>query len=185
MMMSLLLRRAVWQSAVAQLVRLGSLLLIIGLVGVGLTAAAIAIQAQRDETRSADLMLIIAPDLPPAALIDRCLDLYRRGYAVQMALAGPGRIQARADLLARGVPESVVGILADGESLFDALAAARGGGAQSLLVVSAPADQLLSLKVAHDQGLRAYGSPSPAPAMDLLDALRAAIGYWRYALFQA
>jgi hypothetical protein len=87
-------------------------------------------------------------------------------------------------MLARGVPESALGVLAEGESLFDALAAARSGGAQSLLVVSAPADQLLSLKVAHDQGLRAYGSPSPIPSMDLLDALRAALGYWRYALFQ-
>ncbi|MEI7646354.1 MAG: hypothetical protein WCJ55_18945 [Chloroflexales bacterium] len=184
-MRAVLRRRAVWHAAGTQLARLTVLLLIIALAGVGLAAAAISIQAQRDETRSADLLLVIAPDLPPAALIEYSFDLYRRGYAVQVALAGPGRGRARADLLARGIPATALGILATGESLFDALAAAHSGGAQSLLVVSAPADQLLCLKVAHDQGMQAYGSLLPTPSMDLLDALRAALDYWRYALFQA
>jgi hypothetical protein len=182
-MMSLL-RRMVWQAAFAHLARLISLVFVIALVGIGLASAAITIQAQRDETRSADLLLVISPDLPPAALLDHSFDLYRRGYAVQVSLAGPGRGRAKAELLARGVPESVLGTLAEGESLIESLAAARSGGAQSLLVVSPPADQLLSLKLAQDQGLRAYGSPSPTLSMDLLDALRAALGYWRYALFQ-
>ncbi|MEI7610790.1 MAG: RNA ligase family protein [Rhodospirillaceae bacterium] len=71
------------------------------------------------------------------------------------------------------------------DALFDALAAAHSGGAQSLLVASAPADQLLSLKVAHDQGLRAYGAPTPTAVLDLLDVLRAALDYWRYVFFQA
>jgi hypothetical protein len=180
-----LLRRAVWQAAGAQLARLAVLLLIVALAGVGVAAAAISIQAQRDETRSADLLLVIAPDLPPAALIDHSVDLYRRGYAVELALAGPGRERARADLLARGLPESAIGVLAEGQALFAALATAHSGGAQSLLVVSAPAEQLLSLKVAHDQGLRAYSSPAPSLPLNLLDVLRAALGYWRYALFQA
>ncbi|MEI7769837.1 MAG: hypothetical protein WCI67_07615 [Chloroflexales bacterium] len=183
--MRALLHRARWHAAGAQLARLASLLLILALAGVGVAAAAIAIQAQRDETRSADLLLVIAPDLPPAALIDHSFDLYHRGYAVQVALAGPGRGQARADLLARGLPQSALSVLAEGESLLDALAAARDGGAQSLLVVSAPADQLLSLKVAHDQGLRAYGSPALTPSLDLLGALSATLGYWRYVFFQA
>jgi hypothetical protein len=180
-----LMRRGLWLATGSQLARLASLLLLIALAGIGLAVAGIAIQAQRDETRSADLLFVIAPDLPPAALIDHSFDLYRRGYAIQVALSGPGRARAQASLLARGVPESAIDALAADESLLNALAAARSTGAQSLLVVSAPADQLLSLKVAHDQGLRAYGSPTPAAPLDLLDALRAALSYWRYALFHA
>lgn len=165
--------------------RMASLLLLIGLLAMGITVAAIAVQVQRDETHNADLLLVIAPELPSAALIDHSFDLYRRGYAVRLALAGPGRGQARTDLIALGMPESAITIIAEGESLFDALAVARSGGAQSVLVASAPADQLLSLKVAHDQGLRAYGAPTPTAVLDLLDVLRAALDYWRYVFFQA
>ncbi|MEI8308778.1 MAG: hypothetical protein WCF99_17080 [Chloroflexales bacterium] len=181
--MKVLRRRVMWQSVGVQLMRLASLLLVIGLLALGLAVAVIAIQVQHDETRNVDLLLVMAPDLPSAALIDHSFDLYHRGYAVHLALVGPGRGRAKADLLTRGVPESALVVAAEGESLFTALAVARGD-AQSLLVVSDPADQLLSLKVAQDQGLQAYGSPTPSASLDLLDVLRAALDYWRYVLLQ-
>jgi hypothetical protein len=175
--------REVWQAVGAQLARLALLMLTVGVVGVGMAAVAVAMQAQRDETRSADVLLVIAPELPPTSLIEYSLDLYRRGYGVRIALAGPGRERAYADLLGRGLPvEALVGIT-QSDSLDAALATARQDSAHSLLVVSSPSSQLLSLKIARDLGLRAYGSPVPTLPLEPLDTLRAALGYWRYALF--
>ncbi|MBX0330365.1 hypothetical protein K2Z83_22130 [Oscillochloris sp. ZM17-4] len=180
--MNALLRHRVWRAAGAQLARLALLLLIVAACGVGTSAAAIAIQAQRDDMRSADLLLVIAPDIPPTSLIEHGIDLYRRGYGGHIVLSGPGRGRAYAALVGRGLPAEALISGAGDRSLGDALATSWQGGARSLLVVSAPADQLLSLKIARDQGMHAYGSPVPAAPLGLLDTLRAALGYWRYAL---
>lgn len=181
-MIATLRKPTLWRAVGAQLARLAALLLIVGLWAGGVTAAAVAIQAQSDETRGADLLLLITPAIPSNALIEHSLDLYRRGYGAQVALVGPGRAQAQANLLARGIPATALADLTAGASPAEALGAARQAGAESLLVVSAPADQLLSLKIAHDLGLRAYGSPLPGAELAPLDTLRATLSYWRYAL---
>lgn len=182
-MMQIFTQRTLWLAVGAQLTRLILLLLMIGLTGIALAAAAITIQAQRDETRSTDMLVVIAPNLPPSSLIEHSFDLYRRGYAAKVALAGPGRERARADLLGFGVPPSALTSLTDGESLSTALAVAQRSGVRSLLVVSEPASQLLNLKIAHDQGIKAYGTPDPEMSLEAIDALRAAMSYWSYALF--
>lgn len=176
------LPRGMWRAAGAQLARLAAVLLIVAVCAVGTAAAAATVQAQRDDARSADLLLVIAPDIPPTALIERSVDLYRRGYGARIALAGPGRSRAYAALIGRSLPAEALLSVAEDNSLVAVMAAARQSDVRSLLVVSAPADQLLSLKIARDQGLRAYGAPAPATPPDLLDTLRAALGYWRYAL---
>jgi hypothetical protein len=178
-----LMQPGVWRLAGAQLARLALLLLIVGVCGVGIGAAAAVIQSQRDDARSVDLLLVIAPDIPPTPLIEHSIDLYRRGYGTRIALAGPGRSRAYAALTGRGLPAETLVSVAEGDSLIAVIVAARQSDVRSLLVVSLPADQLLSLKIARDQGMHAYGSPVPAASADLLAALRASLGYWRYALF--
>ncbi|NTV62791.1 MAG: hypothetical protein HGA65_04550 [Oscillochloris sp.] len=171
-----------WQALGRQLARLALLLLGITLLLISTTVAAIGMQAQRDETRGTDLLFVIAPAAPPTPLVEHSLELYRRGYGRQIALAGPGWAQLRADLLGRGVPAEALASGLSDESLLTALSAVRRSGTASLLIVSAPADQLLGLKAAHDQGLQAYGSPVSPTSPDLPTSLLAAIDYWRYAL---
>lgn len=171
-----------WQALGRQLAWLALLLLGIMLLLISTTATAIGIQAQRDETRGVDLLLIVAPAAPPSTLIEHSLNLYQHGYGLQIAIAGPGRLQCRADLLGRGVPaEALAGGISQ-DSLIATLSAARQNGTASLLIVSAPADQLLSLKIAHDQALQAYGSPTSSTAPSLPTSLLAALAYWRYIL---
>jgi hypothetical protein len=171
-----------WHAVGAQLGRLALLLLVIAIAGIGVTVAAGGIQSQHDETRGADLLLLVAPEVPPADLIAHSLDLYHRGYGTQIAVAGPGHVRARADLLGRGLPVEAL-FDAQSDSLILILTAARQSGVHNLLAISPPADQLLTLKVARDLGLQAYGSPEPARSPDLVAAIGAAFDYWRYALF--
>lgn len=183
-MIAALRKRALWRAVGAQLAHAATLLLAVVLWFGGVAAAAVALQAQRDETRSVDLLLVITPAIPSNALIEHSLDLYRRGYGHQVALVGPGRARAQADLLGRGIPpESLSGPIAS-ETPVEAMDAARRAGTQSLLVISAPADQLLSLKIAHDMGMRAYGSPTPGAELAPPDTLLATLSYWRYALLR-
>lgn len=184
-MIATLLQPGTWRAVAAQLARLIIVLLTVSVWSIGVTAAAVAIQAQRDETRSADLLLVVTPDVVPTSLIEHSLDLFRRGYGPQMALIGPGRERAAADLLGRGLPPEALADLAGYPTTIGTLNAAQSAGARSLLIISVPADQLLSLKIARDVGMRAYGSPVPGTALAPLDTLRAALGYWRYALINS
>ncbi|WP_129633504.1 hypothetical protein [Candidatus Oscillochloris fontis] len=173
-----------WRVVAQQVGRLALLLALVVLILLGVTSAAIGTQAQRDETRNADLLLLIAPELPPSMLIEHCLDLYRRGYGAQIAITGPGHVRARADLIGRGIPAEALLDVGDQTSLIAGLQMIQRQEIQSLLVASLPADQLLALKVAHDMGLRAYGSPEPALDSDLFATLWASLAYWRYALLR-
>jgi hypothetical protein len=169
----------------AQFARLAGLLLLIALLATGVAAAAIAAQAGRDETRSVDLVLVLAPALPPASLVERSLDLYRRGYALELLLIGPGGDLVRSRLIAQDVPAAALlaGPGGDGSlHLAAAVQSARQRGAQTLLVVSVPEAQLLGLKIVRDQGLRAYGVPVGEAAIDPIDLARASARYWRYVL---
>ncbi|EFO81505.1 hypothetical protein OSCT_0649 [Oscillochloris trichoides DG-6] len=173
-----------WRMIGQQVGRLALVLALVLVTLLGVTVAAIGMQAQRDETRNADLLLLIAPELPPSMLIEHCLDLYRRGYGTQIAITGPGQVRARNDLLGRGVPAEALLDVGERPSLVAGLQVIQQRGVTSLLVASLPADQLLALKVAHDIGLRAYGSPEPALAEDFFETLRASRDYWRYALLR-
>jgi uncharacterized SAM-binding protein YcdF (DUF218 family) len=152
-----------------------------------LAALATALQARRDEARAADLALVVAPAVPPDELLERSVDLYQRGFAPQLVLAGEGADTLRAALLERGVAEDavVVAVQADGEAaqLRAAAQAARATGAGSVLVVGAGSGQLRWLKLAGDAGLRAHGVPVPPGGPGPLELLAASGRYWRYVLF--
>lgn len=171
-----------------QTAHLALLTAIIALLALALGAVAAGMQASRDEARAVDLALVVAPAAPPTALADHVFELYRRGYTPRLILAGEGQGGLKAQLVERGVPE--VSLLSDGASgagsaeLARLLREARAAGAASLLVVTAPAETLLGLKLARDQGLRAYGAPAPARARDPLTLLEASLAYWRYVLLR-
>lgn len=169
-----------------QMAHLALLTATVALLALVLGAVAAGMQASRDEARAVDLALVVAPAAPPAALADHVFDLYRRGYTPRLILAGEGQGGLKTQLVERGVPEA--SLLSDGASgagaaeLTRLLREAHAGGAASLLVVTAPAETLLGLKLARDQGLRAYGAPAPERTLDPLSLLEASLDYWRYVL---
>lgn len=172
-----------WRAIGAQLKRLGIVCGIVLLTLLGTSVAAAAIQAGRDEARHADLLLVLAPEIPPQPLIDHALEIYRRGYAPRVLLVGPGQGQARDRLLDRGVPAEAIGLVppATTTSRWLANAVAQSNGATAL-VVADPSEILNALKLIQDHGLRAYGSPPSGVAPRPLDLLGAGVRYWAYVL---
>lgn len=166
--------------------RLLGLLALLAALGVGLVALATGMQAQRDEARRSDLLLVAAPAVPAEAFISHTFELYRRGYAPRLLVAGSGRRQLLDALGARGLPAEAMAD-AEGENLRpEQVAALQAGQAEqaSALVVAQPEELLLTMKIARDMGLRAYGSPPPGRPIDPLALLRASGEYWRYVLFR-
>ncbi|MFV9505101.1 MAG: hypothetical protein AB4911_11115 [Oscillochloridaceae bacterium umkhey_bin13] len=158
-------------------------LIALALLGLGMLAA--ALQAQRDEARSTDLALVMTASLPAEGLAERVFDLYRRGLMPQILVAGPGREGLRAQLIERGMREEVILLVAD-EPVTSVAAqavtrAAQAQGAQSVLIITAPEALLASVKIAQDQGLRAYAAPlAGRPSVAIL--LQASLNYWQYVL---
>lgn len=167
-----------------QVVRVITAVIVIGLLLLLLGMIAIWLQAGRDETRQADLMLVAAPDVPAQQLIDQSFELYRRGYAPQMLLLGEGQQALRQALSDRGVPEELLLPSEPTASLpqHTATAAAFAAGAQTVLVVAPPAETLLWLKIARDDGLRAYSAPPRGVVLEPLELVQASAAYWRYVL---
>ncbi|HMQ32891.1 MAG TPA: YdcF family protein [Chloroflexaceae bacterium] len=177
--------RLVWREVRRQATALAVTVAVVAVVAFGLSLAAAAMQAGRDETRSADLAVVVAPAAPSERMADHAFEVYRRGYVPAVLLAGEGQAGLKAQLLARGVPEAA--LLSDGAGaaapdLRRLARRAADGDAMSALVIAAPEETLLALKIARDQGLRAYGSPTPGAAMTPGGLLGAAARYWRYVL---
>lgn len=177
--------RLLGREAARQMSHLALTLAVVALAAIALGAVAAGLQAGRDEARAADLALVVAPAVPPAALADHSFELYRRGYARTMLLVGEGAAALRAQLAERGVPEEgmVEASTAATAAELRRLAREARSGAASALVVTAPEEQLRALKIARDQGLRAYGAPQPAASVDPLGLVGASMRYWRYVLF--
>lgn len=175
--------RLPWRSLAAQLYRLGLVLCVVLLTLLGMAVAATAIQAGRDETRHVDVMLVLAPEIPPQALVTQTLEIYRRGYAAQVLLVGLGQSQVRSQLIDQGVPADAIGMAPPAPStsgwLSGAVAMAGDGAA---LVVADPADLMIALKLAQDHGLSAYGAPPPGIALSPVSLLSAGLRYWGYVL---
>ncbi len=148
-------------------------------------------QAERDETRPVDVIIVLgsqvrADGMPSGSLRARtqhAIDLYKAGYAPTLFLTGGlGRFPpAEADVmrnLARdaGVPESAL-VLDDKatstqESLATAARIAPSQGWRTALIVSDPFHMLRSLQMAHDLGIEAYGSPAYRSTLYTVDRLR-------------
>jgi hypothetical protein len=158
------------------------------LLALALSTAATAVQARRDEARSADLLIVVAPAVPPEALVKRSFDLYRRGFADRIVVVGAGGEGLRAALQAQGLPESAaIAVLPPGdetEQLMTTARQARADGAASAVVAGDGAAMLRWLKLAGDAGLRAYGAPTPNESASPLELVEAGARYWRYVLLR-
>ncbi|MFQ3662878.1 MAG: hypothetical protein SNJ69_10850 [Chloroflexaceae bacterium] len=176
-------RRVGWQAGYA----LG-VLLTLALIALLVAAVAAGLQARRDEARTADVLLIVAPEVPSAALVEHAFEVYRRRYAPGVVIVGAGSEALRIALIERGAPEEALQAPAPAmepvAAMRDIARAAQRAGATSALIVAEPAEMLLWIKLVGDNDLKAYGAPPRGIAPGPLALLRASGQYWRYVLFQ-
>ncbi|MFN8470660.1 MAG: YdcF family protein [Anaerolineae bacterium] len=148
-------------------------------------------QAEQDETRPADVIIVLgsqvrAGGLPSGSLRARtqhAIDLYKAGYAPTLFLTGGLGYYppAEADVMRRlvldaGIQDTAL-VLDDRatstqESLETAARIAPARGWRKALIVSDPFHMLRSLQMARDLGLEAYGSPAYRSTLYTTDRLR-------------
>jgi uncharacterized SAM-binding protein YcdF (DUF218 family) len=165
-------------------------LLLAGLIGgallTGYTTVRIWQQGEQDERRPADAIVVLgaaqyngSPSPVLRARLDHAIDLYLAGLAPTFIVTG-GKTRedrfteaaaARSYAVRRGVPPTAVLVEDLGvntvQSVSSVGAMLRERGLRSALFVSDRAHMLRVLRIARDQGLEAWGSPtttSPADA---------------------
>lgn len=138
----------------------------------GLTAAMVVVQSGRDEARPAGAALVAGEAFDSAltpeqqAQCDHAVNLYRRGMVSRVILSGNLMFLplARQYLIDQGLPPQTLLVVDESASLVEGIRAAadvaRAQGISSVVVVAEPPAMLTALKVARDEGLTAYGSPS-------------------------
>jgi vancomycin permeability regulator SanA len=147
--------------ALAQIAACGVALLL-------LTAVMVIVQAQRDETRPADIALVLNSAISPPmqAQLDAALVLHRRGIVSRILLAGDDTTNASRYLTQQGTPAEAVLVSEPGSTLPQQIAhastTARLHGANSVVVVGERWGMLRMLKIARDNGLVAYGTLTSA-----------------------
>ncbi|NJN15419.1 MAG: DUF218 domain-containing protein [Oscillochloris sp.] len=162
--------------------------LLLGLPALAITVAAgaAAVQAGRSETRAVDVAVVFVSTPPRRELILHTIDLYRRGLIDTIMPVGAQAEALKTALGEAGVPADIIVETKQSSGTFaqiqSAATSAVAGGAQRALLVSAPDELLIGLKILRDQGLQAYASPPTNPSNDPLAYLAAGIDYWRYAL---
>lgn len=148
-------------------------------------------QAERDETRSVDAIIVLGSQVradgsPSNSLRSRtmrAIELYKEGYAPTLFLTGgvgrfpPAEAQVmRRLVLQAGIPETAL-ILDEAatstqESIHNASRVARERGWGAVLVVSDPFHIYRARQMARDAGLEAYGAPAYRSQLYTLDRLR-------------
>lgn len=171
------------------------------------TAFRIEQQSTRDETRAADVILILGaaeyrgrPSPVLKGRLDHGLDLYLAKQAPLILTTGgaggdpvftEGSV-GRDYLIRHGVPSEAILVEAEGESTIHSLAAAaqimRRMGLKSCIVVSDGYHIYRAKKMLESEGFQVYGSPRPSsptsgPRQWWL-YLRQAVGYllWRWGI---
>jgi uncharacterized SAM-binding protein YcdF (DUF218 family) len=173
------------------LVRIGAWL-IAGSVVVGLyTVYRISSQGDRDERRPADAIVVLGaaqfngvPSDVFAARLDHAVELYQAGLATYLVVTGgkqPGdrtteAATARAYAIARGVPDAKILMEDTGRNTLDSIEAVgaifRAHHFGSGLFVSDRTHMLRVLRMASDQGILAWGSPTTTSPTDTDPARR-------------
>ncbi|GAB4209756.1 MAG: hypothetical protein OHK0022_41390 [Roseiflexaceae bacterium] len=158
----------------------GAALALLSLVALlALLCVLIVVQGQRDEAQPASAALVLgtaqsssSPSPVLRARLDHALDLYRSGMVERIVLTGgadtggamPEAETGRDYLVAQGVPSDTLLLETSGQTTWQSLqhasALANANGLGSVLLVSDPFHMLRSLKMAHDLGLNARGSPT-------------------------
>ena len=140
-------------------------------------------QSSRDETRAADVILILGaaeyngrPSPVLKARLDHGLELYRRGLAHLILTTGgaggdpmftEGGV-GRAYLTRQGVPAEAIIVEMEGETTMHSTAASaeimRRMGLKSCIVVSDGYHIFRAKRMLEARGLQAYGSPRSIPS---------------------
>lgn len=170
---------------------LGSVLRLVagGVVGsillVGYMAIRISAQGDRDEQRSADAIVVLGaaqfngtPSSVFEARLEHAVDLYKAGLAPYLVVTGgklPGdrtteAAAARKWAIAHGVPASAILGENQGRNTLESIEAVaallREHGLTSAVFVSDETHMLRVLRMASDQGIVAWGSPTRTSPAD-------------------
>ncbi len=173
--------------AALRLLRGIAALVIITLIAVILVSILIIVQSKRDEARPVDAIVLLQADRAEQDTVEYALRLYWQRYAPRLVLVGHDLATVRTALLSKGVPERSL-LLAESADphqpdMLRAADVAHQHQIQSVLIVNVPEALLLDLKIAHDQGLLAYGSPPYTLQVNPQPLLHSSLNYWRYVLF--
>lgn len=161
-------------------------LVIMALVAVILVSILIIVQSKRDEARPVDAIVILQADRAERDTVNYALRLYWQRYAPRLVLVGNDLATVRTELLSKGVPERTLLLAESADAhqthMLQAADVAYQHQIQSVLIVNIPEELLLDLKIAHDQGLLAYGSPPYTLKVYPQPLLQSSLNYWRYIL---
>ncbi len=168
---------------------LQNLLLLLGVAAAGIILVLLLTMAQsrNDQARRADVIVIAHLDTSSAPHFDAAARLYQQGYASRLIVAGSDPPAFRDQLIARRISPEVILIppitttnrLA---SIRQVAAIAQANQFKSVLIVDQPEQLLLTLKLAGDYGLDAYGVPINSLQPNLASLLQSTLDYWQYAL---
>lgn len=192
------------RSAVLQIALVGGTLALGAILALGYAGWRIWARGQVDERRPADAIVVMGaaqydgrPSPVFAARLDHAIDLWKEGLAPYLVVTG-GRQQgdrmteaatARAYAMARGVPGSAILAEDTGSTTLGSLANVatilRDHDLRSALFVSDRTHLLRVLRIARDEGITGYGSPTTTSPSDAtvertLDALVHELGALAY-----
>jgi uncharacterized SAM-binding protein YcdF (DUF218 family) len=162
------------------LIRLAVAVLVGAVAVTGYTAYRIWDQGNRDEARAADAVVVLGaaqyngrPSPLFRARIEHAVRLYREGIAPLFIVTGgrglPGdetteAEAARSYALTLGVPAEAILVEDESRTTYEQLrtvgAMLRERGLRSAVLVSDRSHMLRSLRIARDQGIEAFGSPT-------------------------
>jgi uncharacterized SAM-binding protein YcdF (DUF218 family) len=176
------------------LIRLGLVGVVGGLVVIGYTSYRIWDQGSRDEARAADAIVVLGaaqyngtPSPLFGARLAHAVALYRDGIAPVFIVTG-GKLPddrtteaaaAREYALANGVPAEAILVEDRSRTTLEQLRTVAGmlreRGLRTAVIVSDRTHMLRSLRIARDQGIEAYGSPTTTSPTEsnLVDQVRA------------
>ncbi|HEX5823064.1 MAG TPA: YdcF family protein [Candidatus Limnocylindrales bacterium] len=174
------------------LVRLLLAALVTGVAAIGWATFRIWETGNRDDRQTADAIVVLGaaqydgrPSPVFRARLDHAVDLYEAGVARFLVVTG-GKAQgdrtteaaaARAFAIARGVPASAILVEDRGrttlESLHAVAALLQAHDLSSAVFVSDRTHMLRVLRIARDQGITAYGSPTSTSPTDATFLTRA------------
>lgn len=161
------------------LVRVGGFAVLAGVAVLGYTVFRIWSQGEIDERRPADAIVVLGaaqfdghPSPVFAARLDHAVALYHEGLAPILVVTGGKAVGdrtteaavARAYAVARGVPGSAILAEDRGRTTLESLEAVgaifRAHALHSAVFVSDRSHMLRVLRMASDQGITAWGSPT-------------------------
>jgi len=142
-------------------------------------------QGNQDDPRPADAIVVLGaaqyngvPSPIYRARLDHAIDLFEEGLAPALVMTGgklPGDKTTEAEAgrryaISKGVPEDAILVEDHGrttlESLRTVASMLRDRGAHSAVFVSDRTHMLRVLRIAHDEGIEAFGSPTRTSPID-------------------